>query len=71
VIIASAPLFFFFLSFILFCPFLVGHGIQINEYCIQSENDLTVHHALSSSEKRNECGSLSRRGRNRSSTNGS
>jgi hypothetical protein len=42
-------------SFFLFCPFLVGCGIQINECCIQSKMDLTVHHTLSTSEKRNEC----------------
>jgi hypothetical protein len=41
---------FFLFSF--FCPFPVGCGSEINECCIQSGNDLTVHHIFSSTKKR-------------------
>jgi hypothetical protein len=29
-----------FFVFFLFCPIHVGHGIQVNERCMQSENNL-------------------------------
>jgi hypothetical protein len=50
--IASTLLFLFFL-FSFFCPFPVGCGSEINECCIQSGNDLTVHHIFSSTKKKN------------------